>query len=53
MSKSHQIDVYLNGTQFLKFRKGQSFQLTNSQLQLHEGQHKVDIHLGKKHTVNY
>ena len=44
---SHQIDVYLNGPQFLKYKKGKAFQLTHSQLQAHEGKHKIDIHLGK------
>ena len=48
MRESHQIDVYLNEPQIFKFRKGQSFQLTNLQLQSHERKHKVDIHLEKK-----
>ena len=47
MSESHQIDVYLNGPQFLKFRIVQLFQITNSQSQSHKGKHKVDIRLGK------
>ena len=53
MRESHQIDVYLNEPQIFKFRKGQSFQLTISQLQAHKGKHKVDIHFEKKHTKNY
>ena len=48
MSESHQIDVFLNGPQFLKYRKGHAFQMTHKQLQAHEGKHKVDIHLGKR-----
>ena len=42
------IDLYLNQVQFLKFRKGKSFQLTNAQLQADNGKHKVDIALGKR-----
>ena len=32
----------------MKYRKGQSFQLSNAQLQSDSGKHKVDIHLVKK-----
>ena len=48
MAEHHEISVYLTSPQFLKYRKGHTFQLTNSQLQADSGKHKVDIHLGKK-----
>ena len=48
MADHHEISVYLTSPQFLKYRKGHTFQLTNSQLQADSGKHKVDIHLGKK-----
>jgi hypothetical protein len=40
------IDLYLNQGQFLKFRKGKAFQLTNAQLQSDTGKNKVSIDLG-------
>ena len=46
--ESHEINVYLTGPQFAKYRKGKSFQLSHSQLEADHGKHKVDIHLGKK-----
>jgi hypothetical protein len=48
MAEHHEISVYLTSPQFLKYRKGNTFQLTNSQLQADSGKHQVDIHLGKK-----
>ena len=48
MSEKHEISVYLTSPQFLKYRKGHTFQLTNSQLQADHGKHEVDIHLSKK-----
>ena len=46
--EKHTIEVFLNAPQFLKYRKGKSFQLSNAQLQSNSGKHKVDIHLAKK-----
>jgi hypothetical protein len=46
--EKHTIEVFLNAPQFLKYRKGKSFQLSNAQLQSDSGKHKVDIHLAKK-----
>ena len=51
--EKHTIEEFLNAPQFLKYRKGKSFQLSNAQLQSHSGKHKVDIHLGKKTIVSY
>jgi hypothetical protein len=48
MTEHHEISVYLTSPQFLKYRKGNAFQLTNSQLQADHGKHEVDIYLGKK-----
>ena len=44
----HEIHVHLTPAQFLKYRKGASFQLSNSQLKDTAGKHRVDIHLGKR-----
>ena len=43
----HTVEVFLSAPQFLKYRKGKAFQLSNAQLQSSSGKHKVDIHLGK------
>lgn len=48
MSEHHEISVYLSSPQFLKYRKGNAFQLTNAQLQADSGKHLVDVHLSKK-----
>ena len=41
------IDIHLNQGQYLKFRKGKNFQLSNSQLRADGGKHKTDMTLGK------
>ena len=46
--EKHTVEVFLNAPQFLKYRKGKTFQLSNAQLQADSGKHKVDIHLAKK-----
>ena len=46
--EKHTVEVFLNAQQFLKYRKGKAFQLSNSQLQSDNGKHKADLHLGKK-----
>ena len=48
MSEHHEISVYLSSPQFLKYRKGNTFQLTNAQLQADNGKHLVDLHISKK-----
>ena len=45
---NHVIEVFLSTTQFRKYKKGEPFQLSNEQLQSSVGNHKVDIHLGKR-----
>ena len=45
--EKHTIEVFLNAPQFLKYKKGKAFQLSNAQLQSDSGKHKVDIHLAK------
>ena len=47
-TETHEIVVFLNAPQFLKYRKSKPFQLSNTQLQADNGKHKVDIHLDKK-----
>ena len=51
--EKHTVEVFLNAQQFLKYRKGKAFQLSNSQLQSDNGKHKADLHLGKKDYRNY
>ena len=46
--EKHTVEVFLNAPQFLKYKKGKAFQLSNAQLQADSGKHKVDIHLAKK-----
>ena len=53
MAEHHEISVYLTSPQFLKYRKGLAFQLTNAQLQADSGKHLVDIHLSKKLFILY
>ena len=48
MSDFHVVEVFLSVPQFRKYKKGQAFQLSNTQLQSSAGKHKVDIHLDKK-----
>ena len=48
MSDTHVVEVFLSAPQYLKYRKGKTFQLSNSQLQSSSGKHKVDINLDKK-----
>lgn len=43
----HTVEVFLSAPQFLKYRKGKPFQLSNAQIQSSSGKHKVDINLGK------
>jgi hypothetical protein len=45
---NHVVEVFLSTPQFRKYKKGEPFQLSNSQLQSSVGKHKVDIHLGKR-----
>jgi len=47
MAEHHTIEVFLSAPQYLKYRKGEPFQLSNAQLQSSTGKHKCDIHLGK------
>jgi hypothetical protein len=47
MSEHQTIELFLTQPQFLKYRKGKTFQLTNSQLQSDSGKNKVDLHLAK------
>ncbi len=44
----HVVEVFLSAPQFRKYKKGEPFQLSNTQLQSSVGKHKVDIHLEKK-----
>ena len=44
MSEHQTIELFLTQPQFLKYRKGKTFQLTNSQLQSDSGKNKVDLH---------
>jgi hypothetical protein len=44
----HVVEVFLSVPQFRKYKKGEPFQLSNTQLQSSVGKHKVDIHLEKK-----
>ena len=46
MDENQTIELFLTQPQFSKYRRGKTFQLTNSQLQSDSGKHKVDIHLG-------
>jgi hypothetical protein len=48
MAEHHTIEVFLSAPQYLKYRKGEPFQLSNAQLQSSVGKHKVDIHLQKR-----
>ena len=48
MTEHHTIEVYLSAPQFLKYRKGVPFQLSNEQLQASTGKHKCDLQLGKR-----
>ena len=48
MSDFHVVEVFLSVPQFRKYKKGEPFQLSNTQLQSSVGKHKVDIHLDKK-----
>ena len=48
MSDFHVVEVFLSVPQFRKYKKGEAFQLSNTQLQSSVGKHKVDIHLDKK-----
>ena len=48
MAETQTIDLYLSQPQFLKYRKGLAFQLSNSQLQSDTGKNKVSIDLGVK-----
>ena len=47
MTEHQTIELFLTQPQFLKYRKGKTFQLTNSQLQSDSGKNKVDLHLAK------
>ena len=47
MSEHQTIELFLTQPQFLKYHKGKTFQLTNSQLQSDSGKNKVDLHLAK------
>ena len=46
MTEHQTIELYLSQPQFLKYRKGLAFQLSNSQLQSDTGKNKVSIDLG-------
>ena len=43
MAETQTIELYLSQPQFLKYRKGKAFQLTNAQLQSDNGKNKVSI----------
>ena len=53
MEENQTIELFLTQPQFSKYRKGKTFQLTNSQLQSDLGKHKVDIYLGKSDYNNF
>ena len=48
MTEHQTIELFLSQPQFLKYRKGLAFQLSNSQLQSDTGKNKVSIDLGVK-----
>ena len=47
MTEHQTIELFLSQPQFLKYRRGKAFQLTNAQLQSDTGKNKVSIDLGK------
>ena len=47
MGDHQTIELFLTQPQFAKYRRGKTFQLTNSQLQADSGKHQIDIHLAK------
>ena len=51
--EKHTIEVFLNAPQFLKYKKGKSFQLSNAQLQADSGNTRQIYTLVKKTIVSY